>query len=112
MKKIYLLDLFYRRKWNQVSNFSFDKRNGERYDCAVSIYLPVPLDVVPSCASFDKADVELQQAMQNFCQQLEQYINWGIDQCEQKIARKMKRVLNMCTITERVMARIARRNNP
>ena len=92
-------------------NFSFAKKNEERHGCAVSIDAPVPMDVVPSCAISGGADVELEQAMPNFCQLFEQYVNWGIDECEHKYARRMKRVLNICQIAERIMARIAKRNN-
>ena len=111
MKMIYLFNLFYRNKWNKVIDFSFAKRNEERYSCAVPIHAPVPLDVVPSCAITGDADVELENAMPNFCQLFEQYVNWGIDQCEQKYAKRMKQVLKICTIAERIMARIARLNN-
>jgi len=108
---IYLLNLFCRNKWNKVKSFSFAKKNDERHACAVSVDAPVPMDVVPSCAISVDANVELEQAMPNFCQLFVEYVNWGTDQCEQKFAKRMKSIMNMCTIAERVMARIARRNN-
>ena len=102
-----ILNFCSRKKWTKVINFSFAKRNGERHGCAVAMNAPVPM----SCAISGSADVELEQAMTNFCQLFEQYVDWGIGQCEQKHARRMQKVMSMCTIAKRMIARtIAKRN--
>ena len=108
---IYLLNLFHRNKWNKVRKFSFATKHDERHACAVSLDAPVPMDVVPSCGISVDADVKLEEAMPKFCQLFEKYVNWGTDQCEQKFTKRMKKIMIMCTISEKVMARIARRNN-
>ena len=108
---IYLLNLFYSNKWKKVIDFSFANKNDERHACAVSINAPVPMDVVPACTIAVDADVELEQAMPNFCQLFEQYVNWGTNKCEEKFAKRIKKVMILCKIAERVLARNARRNN-
>ena len=112
-----ILNLFYRNKWNKITKFSFAKRNGERHDCAVSMDAPVPMSVVPSCAISGYADVDadvdadVEQAMSDFCQLFEEYVNWGIGECEGKDARRMKKVMSMCTIAERMIAKTIEKRN-
>ena len=61
--------------------------------------------IVASCSISSNLNDNLVESMRYICVQLERYVDWGIINCSGKKKRNMRKVLQMCSISENVFSR-------